>query len=138
MTHTYKYEMNSVTADIVLKRRVFGVLSVLLILRKNEPFKGCWALPGGYVDAGESPLMAAYRELQEEAGVIGVPLALSGVYGEPGRDPRGPTITIAYKGEVQGQGAVLRAGDDAAEARWFETIPDNVAFDHAQIISEAL
>ncbi|MEV7121826.1 NUDIX hydrolase [Kitasatospora griseola] len=122
-----------------------GVIrSVLLIERGKAPYKGLDALPGGHVDDGESPLAAAVRELEEETGVK-VPaswLREVGVYDAPGRDPRGAYSTTAYVVTVAA-GTQVRAGDDAARARWVPIVDllrdsEGLAFDHAQILMDAL
>ena len=112
--------------------------SVLLIQRAHEPFAGSWALPGGFVEAGERVLAAASRELREETEVEADALELLGVYDTPGRDPRGPTVSIVY---VLRSAEELEAvgGDDAGDARWFalDALP-SLAFDHAIVIADAV
>ena len=125
-----------ITADTVVIRRD----EVLLIQRADEPHKGAWALPGGYLDKGEASRKAAARELEEETGIVVDPAELTqvGAYDAPDRDPRDRVITIAYLLEVaSGQEAV--AGDDAAAAGWFplDQLPP-LAFDHAEILSDAI
>jgi 8-oxo-dGTP diphosphatase len=112
--------------------------SVLLIERGNEPFKGSWALPGGFVESGERVHDAALRELAEETGIsLAAETALLGVYDTPGRDPRGPTVSVTY---VHRCAAELPAtgGDDAARARWFalDALPP-LAFDHDRVVADA-
>ena len=121
------------TVDVVL----FDVAGrVLLIKRGNPPFEGAYALPGGFVDVGEKVEAAARRELLEETGVTAGKLALLGVYSEPERDPRGPTVSIAYWGRVRTATAV--AGDDAAAVEWVAGWRQaTLAFDHARIIADA-
>jgi 8-oxo-dGTP diphosphatase len=114
--------------------------SILLVARAGEPFAGSWALPGGFVEAGERVAAAAARELAEETGVRAEPsgLELLGVYDAPGRDPRGPTVSIVYvmltDGEPPAHGA-----DDAADARWhpLERLPP-LAFDHTAVVADAV
>jgi 8-oxo-dGTP diphosphatase len=123
----------ALTADcVVFDERGY----VLLVRRANEPFKGAYALPGGFVDVGERVEDGARRELSEETGLHVGELRLIGVYSDPGRDPRGHTCSVAYLARV-GRAAVT-AGDDAAAAEW---VPDwrreKLAFDHAQIIADA-
>ncbi|MDH6145981.1 8-oxo-dGTP diphosphatase [Kitasatospora sp. GP30] len=124
------------TADIVVIRSG----SVLLIQRADEPHKGSWALPGGYVDEGESSRAGAARELEEETGIVAMPeeLVQVGAYDDPGRDPRDRVVTIAYLLEVA-SGVVAMAGDDAAAADWFplDALPP-LAFDHAEILADAV
>jgi 8-oxo-dGTP diphosphatase len=134
-------ERPSVTVDIVLIALVDGQRSVLLVRRKNPPFAGSWALPGGFVEPHEPLEAAARRELYEETGVTLLSLEQLRAFGEPGRDPRGWTISIAFLAEVDE--AALRswhptAGSDAAEVAWFalDRLPP-LAFDHQQILGHA-
>lgn len=124
----------SVTTDIVIDYKDQGIA---LIERKNEPFKGFWALPGGFLDAAkESARTGAAREAREETGlnIQSEDLTLLGVYSDPGRDPRGPTVSIAYYVKVaEGE---LRAGDDASKAKPFKQIPSQLAFDHHKILRD--
>src|SRR5262249_55710558 len=92
-------------------------LAVLLIQRKDEPFKGLWAIPGGYVNENEPLDRAAARELGEETGLTGTRLEQIGAFGDPGRDPRGHTITVAWVTFLVAEAAIT-AGDDAAAAEW--------------------
>lgn len=109
---------------------------VLLIRRGNEPFKGSYALPGGFVDVGERVEDSCRRELTEETGLHVGELRLIGVYSDPGRDPRGHTCSVAYLARV-GR-AEVTAGDDAAAAEWVaDWRGERLAFDHAQIIADA-
>jgi 8-oxo-dGTP diphosphatase len=110
---------------------------ILLIRRKNPPFQGQYALPGGFVDVGESIEDACRRELLEETGVKAGRLTLVGVYSDPARDPRGHTVAVVFLTRLRSAKAV--AGDDAAEAEWVESWKkEKLAFDHAQIIKDAL
>jgi 8-oxo-dGTP diphosphatase len=110
---------------------------LLLIRRKNPPFRGQYALPGGYVDYGESTEHAAARELAEETGLVATNVALVGVYSDPHRDPRGHVVSVAYRVETESH--VPHAGDDAATAAF---IPDweelDLAFDHRRIVADAV
>ena len=109
---------------------------VLLIRRGNEPFKGSYALPGGFVDVGERVEDSCRRELSEETGLHVGELRLIGVYSDLGRDPRGHTCSVAYLARV-GR-AEVTAGDDAAAAEWVaDWRREKLAFDHAQIIADA-
>jgi len=109
---------------------------VLLIRRGNAPFKGHYALPGGFVDVGETVEAACRRELQEETGVKAGTLRLVGVYSDPKRDPRGHTCSVVFLARVAR--AAARAGDDAAAAEWVADWSKVVlAFDHARILSDA-
>jgi 8-oxo-dGTP diphosphatase len=109
---------------------------VLLVQRKHEPFQGMWGLPGGFVDEGEKVLDAAKRELQEETGVENVSLTQFGAYGDPGRDPRGRTVSFVYWALLEKK-PEAKAADDAANCGWFHLnqLPE-MAFDHAQILSD--
>jgi 8-oxo-dGTP diphosphatase len=110
---------------------------LLLIRRKNPPFQGQYALPGGFVDYGETTEQAAARELAEETGLAATTLFLIGVYSDPARDPRGHTVSIAYLVTVASHAP--RAGDDAAMAQFMANWRDEaVAFDHRKIIDDAL
>jgi len=110
--------------------------SVVLVKRGEEPHKGKWALPGGFVSYGERVDHAAAREAEEETGLKVKIKKLVGVYSDPKRDPRGHTISICFVAEVVG--GKLAAGCDAAEARVFKKIPwDELAFDHASMLKDA-
>lgn len=110
---------------------------IVLIQRKNSPFQDCWAIPGGFLEAGKETLeQAAARELKEETNLETNPnfLELIGVYSEPNRDPRGHVISHAYFArEFSGQ---LKAMDDAKNIKVFKTLPENLAFDHKKIIKD--
>jgi 8-oxo-dGTP diphosphatase len=118
------------TVDIVVVRDQ----KVLLIERKNPP--AGWALPGGFIDYGETSEAAAKRELQEETGLTALSIDLLGVYSDPDRDPRFHTLSVVYLAQVEG---AVQAGDDAARAEWFafNSLPSQIAFDHRRIISDA-
>lgn len=110
---------------------------ILLIRRKNPPFQGQYALPGGFVDVGDSVEDACRRELLEETGVKAGRLTLVGVYSDPARDPRGHTVAVVFMTRLRSAKAV--AGDDAAEAEWVKSWKkEKLAFDHARIIKDAL
>lgn len=145
--YCYEYPRPAVTVDMTVMTVVDLDLKVLLIRRGEEPFAGQWALPGGFVrvsdegDQGESIEGAASRELQEETGLREQDVFLEQLYtfGQIGRDPRGRVISVAYYALVPADVMPrIRAGDDAAEARWFSTtrLPE-LAFDHAQILQAA-
>lgn len=118
-----------------------NIPEILLIKRGNDPFKGCWAIPGGFVNEGETGEQAARREGKEEIGIDlpGIPKFI-GIYDRPGRDPRGWVIAGAWLWNIpHNLKELIKAGDDAAEARWFPVndLPE-LAFDHAKIINDAL
>jgi 8-oxo-dGTP diphosphatase len=127
-----------VTVDTVIFRKISDDYQILFVQRKNDPYKGSWALPGGFVDEGEDLPIAAARELKEETGIEMDNLEQLGAFGKPGRDPRQHTISIAYAGYAS-DGAEATAADDAADAQWFSVsaLPD-LAFDHADIVAIAL
>lgn len=109
---------------------------VLLVRRAKPPFAGQLALPGGFVDVGETVEDACRRELAEETGAKVRDLALVGVYSAPGRDPRGHTVSVAFATVLAG--ARPRAGDDAAAASWVaDWREQRLAFDHATIVRDA-
>ncbi|MFN4132745.1 MAG: NUDIX domain-containing protein, partial [Candidatus Hadarchaeales archaeon] len=102
----------------------------------NEPFKGKWAIPGGFVEYGERVEDAAGREAREETGLKIKLLRVLGVYSDPGRDPRGHSVSICYL--ARAVGGRLHGGSDAGDARVFRRIPwKNLAFDHAKILKDA-
>lgn len=111
---------------------------VLLVKRKNDPFRGQWAIPGGFVERDERLQAAALRELQEETGVLLTQIRQFGVYGEPGRDPRGRTVTFVFWTRLA-EKPPIQASDDAADCSWFplDHLP-KLAFDHQQIMEEAM
>jgi 8-oxo-dGTP diphosphatase len=113
--------------------------SVLLVERGNEPFRGCWALPGGFVDYGEDLAVAVQREIAEETGLRGLPFQQFRAYGDPGRDPRGHTVSVVFVAEIVGETPAVTGGDDAARAAWFalDGLPE-LAFDHQQILADVL
>ncbi len=138
--YTYDWPRAMVTVDAVVFRYSAGRAELLLIKRKNEPFKGKWAIPGGFIEMDEELEDAVVRELAEETGLRGVPLEQMHTFGTIGRDPRGRQITVVFMGIVDEQQANVKAGDDAAEAKWFdiENLPDNMAFDHNEVAKFAI
>ncbi|MBM3677099.1 MAG: NUDIX hydrolase [Actinobacteria bacterium] len=134
----------AVTVDAIVLTTRDGALHVLLIRRRNEPFPGGWALPGGFVDPDEDLPDAVARELAEETGIELAPAdcAQIGAYGAPGRDPRGRTISIAFAVVRDGL-PDPRDGDDAGDAAFLPV--DRVlsgetalAFDHHRILTDAV
>ena len=136
--HCYDWPRPAVTTDIAVFSEQGGVASILLIQRGHEPFAGSWALPGGFLDEGETLEACAARELAEETGLVAGDLSLFGTYSDPGRDPRGRTISVAFWTRSRA-GVEAMAGDDAAACRWFalEDLPD-LAFDHDRIVKDAI
>ena len=139
MVYTYEYPRPSVTVDII----VFGLdgneLKVLLIQRAQDPFKGDWAIPVGFVDMEEDIEAAAHRELEEETGVKDVFIEQLYTFGKPKRDPRGRVITVAYYALVNLDDHPVKAASDADEAKWFkiDELP-SLAFDHGEILKVAI
>lgn len=130
------YKIPSLTTDIFIFDDDFNFI---LIKRKNNPYKGCWALPGGFVEYGESVETAAMREAKEETNIDVELKELVNVYSEPNRDPRGHTITVAYiaKGDFNER----KADDDAEDIDIFsaeELDEIQLAFDHKKIIDDCL
>ncbi len=118
MPYTYEYPRPAVTVDVVMFTMQAEGLAILLIRRKHAPFKGAWALPGGFVNENESLLDAAGRELEEETAVRGATMEQLGAFGDPGRDPRGHTVSVAFLTFVVAASHPVNAGDDAAEVAW--------------------
>lgn len=137
MSYTYKYPRPAVTTDCVVFTQEEEP-KVLLIQRGNEPYKGCWAFPGGFMNMEETAEECAVRELKEETGLTVTRIQLIGAYSKVNRDPRGRTISIAYLAIVDAPTAVSGM-DDAAKAAWFplSSLPD-LAFDHQDIMADAI
>jgi len=137
MAYTYKYPRPAVTADCIVITKE-AEPKVLLIERGEEPFKGCWAFPGGFMNMDETTEQCAIRELEEETGLKVSEVHQIGAYSKVDRDPRGRTVTVAYLAiidapmDVSGQ-------DDAAKAEWWplSTLPE-LAFDHDEIMRDAI
>ena len=127
----------SVTTDCVIFYINENEHKVLLVKRKADPFKGKWALPGGFLEEEEALEADAKRELQEETGLIVENLRQLRAFGTPGRDPRGRTISIVFYGRVASEEEV-KGSDDASEAKWcdLKDLPP-LAFDHSEILKEA-
>ncbi len=138
MSYTYQYPRGALTVDCVVFGFDGGGLKVLLIKRGIAPFKGEWALPGGFVKVEESLDEAARRELQEETGLERVFLEQLYTFGEPGRDPRERVVSVAYFALVRPEVYQMRAATDADDAQWFDLdeLP-RLAFDHPEIVEMA-
>jgi 8-oxo-dGTP diphosphatase len=138
MPYTYDYPRPAVTVDIAIITREKRP-RILLIRRKNEPFAGSWALPGGFIDMEETLEASARRELREETGVAAADLVQLHSFGDPDRDPRGRTISVAYLARIDADAVRPAAGDDAAAVQWFalDALPP-LAFDHVQIVERAI
>jgi len=141
MSYTYSHPRPSVTVDCV----VFGLdleaadLKILLIQRKRDPFAGLWAFPGGFVEEHETLEESAKRELQEETGIARLYLEQLYSFGDPGRDPRGHTVTVAYYALVKLSDHAPKAADDAKAVDWFSVSkPPTLAFDHDMILATAV
>jgi len=115
---------------------VFPDKSFVLIRRSKPPFEGCWALPGGFVEYGETVEEAAIREAEEETGLKVKLVKLIGVYSKPDRDPRGHVVSIAFIAKPVG--GELRVTNEVREVKLFKNVPGKIAFDHADIIRDAL
>jgi len=147
MAYTYKYPRPAVTADCIVITKEPDP-KVLLIVRGDEPFKGCWAFPGGFMNMDETTEQCAIRELEEETGLRVSDVHQIGAYSKVNRDPRGRTITVAYLAIVDEPIAVI-GQDDAVKAEWwplsdFLDKPSGIAerphlaFDHYDIIQDAI
>ena len=137
-TYTYRYPHPAVAVDLAIFSIRDDELSVLLVQRGVEPFKGLWALPGGFVRMDEDLLDGARRELQEETGVEHAWLEQVGAFGKPDRDPRERVISVAFCAIISSDRIELRAGSDATSARWWRyTEVQGLAFDHMEIVSRA-
>ncbi len=137
--YIYEWPRPMVSVDAAVFSFVKNKARVLLIRRGREPFKGKWALPGGFVGIDEELETAVSRELAEETGLEDVALEQMRTFGTTGRDPRGRQITIVFMGIAAGQRRI-KAGDDAAKARWFdiEKLPKHLAFDHNEVVKFAI
>lgn len=138
MSFIYEYPRAANSTDCVVLGVAAVGLEVLLIRRKNRPFVGKWALPGGFLEIDEGLEACARRELREETGAeVGVMWQL-GAFGDVDRDPRYRVISVVFIALVHGENLALRPGDDAAEAAWFPVrkLP-SLAFDHERIVAAA-
>jgi 8-oxo-dGTP diphosphatase len=136
--YIYEWPRPMVTVDAAVFDVSGGTAKVLLIKRGNEPFKGQWAFPGGFVNMDEELEDAAARELAEETGLTGIKLQQLHTFGKCGRDPRGRNITIVFIGIAKN--TKVKGGDDAADAKWFDidNLPENMAFDHDNVAALAI
>jgi len=129
-----EFKNPGVTADIIIEKED----KILLVKRKNDPFKGKWALPGGFLDFGKETIEeTAARELKEETGLNLLEYELLNVYSKPNRDPRIHTVSLVYIGKKYD--GTAEAGDDAEEIGYFplDSLPE-LAFDHARILRDYL
>ncbi len=137
----YSHARPALTVDIAVFRGRAGERDVLLVKRRDEPFAGMWALPGGFVEEGETLDAAARRELLEETGLDPMSeLEQIGAYGDPGRDPRGWTVTVVHIASIgYDELGAVNGGSDAVEAAWHpvNALP-HLAFDHDRILADAL
>ena len=137
MEYTYKYPRPAVTADCVVMTNE-PLPKVLLIQRGADPFKGAWAFPGGFMNMDETTEQCAIRELEEETGLTVTTVHQIGAYSKVDRDPRGRTITVAYLAIIDSPKKVI-GQDDAAKAEWFPiTELPHLAFDHYDIMQDAV
>lgn len=138
MEYTYKYPHPSVTTDNVIFGFDGNTVKVLLIERGGEPYKGCWAFPGGFLEMDESAEDGAKRELMEETGLTTPFVKQFHAFTAPDRDPRERVLTIAYYSVVRL--SEVKGMDDASQAKWFalDEIPEKLAFDHEEMLRVAL
>ncbi|GAC1395113.1 MAG: NUDIX domain-containing protein [Chloroflexota bacterium] len=139
MSVTYENARPAVTADALLFTIIHGRLHLLLIRRHSDPYGGCWALPGGFCQENEEPGSTALRALAEETGVRDVWMEQLFTFGQPGRDPRGWVISVAFFALVASERLSPHAQDDERQARWWsvDELPP-LAFDHSQMVAYAL
>mgnify|MGYP005843930321 CR=1 FL=1 len=136
--YCYDYPRPAVASDIIVLTKQKGKLKLLLIERKNEPFAGMYAFPGGFIDPDETALQAARRELEEETSVKSSSLKQFKIYSEPKRDPRGRIMSVVHWVFIPNL-SEFKAGDDAASAKLFDinNLPA-LAFDHQEILQDFL
>lgn len=136
--YCYAYPHPAVTTDVVVFTLHDGQLQLLLVRRANTPYRGAWALPGGFVEIDEDLESCAERELKEETGIGNLFLEQLYTFGDPDRDPRERVISVTYFGLAPRSRLSLHAGSDAADVGWFplESLPE-LAFDHRRIITLA-
>ena len=137
MAYTYKYPRPAVTADCIVITKE-AEPKVLLIERGEEPFKGCWAFPGGFMNMDETTEQCAIRELEEEPNLKVSEVHQIGAYSKVDRAPRGRTVTVAYLAIIDTP-MTIKGQDDAAKAQWFPlTALPELAFDHDEIVRDAI
>lgn len=136
--YQYEYPHPAVTVDVAALTQSVGQLRILLIRRGQEPFRGAWALPGGFIDIDEELDDAARREFFEETGLEAGTIEQMHTFGTVGRDPRERTISVVFLCYFDTAASAV-AGDDAAEAAWFaaDALPE-LAFDHEAVVGMAL
>lgn len=139
MPFTYSHPRPAVTVDAIVLAPEDKPTHVLLILRKNEPYAGQWAFPGGFVDENEDPDHAVARELKEETTLTGLTFHQAGFYGRPERDPRGHTVSLTYLARTNQDTQNPQAADDATAVNWhpLDNLP-SLAFDHATILNRTV
>lgn len=139
LPYRYAYERPAVTTDAAVFALIGHRLHLLLVERGTEPFKGKWALPGGFLQPHEDLDACARRELVEETGVDLTELAPFGTFSAPDRDPRGWVVSAGYMALTPSEGLTPKASTDAAAAQWFpvDSLPA-LAFDHDTIVERAL
>jgi 8-oxo-dGTP diphosphatase len=139
MSYTYKYPHFALTVDAVVFSKSDDGLNVLLIRRADEPFKDCWAFPGGFVNIYEVTDDAVYRELEEETNISNVLLKRFDIFDAINRDPRERTVSVVYYGFINDSNAPVHAGDDAKDAKWISVnnLPE-LAFDHSVIFKKIM
>lgn len=136
--YTYKYPHPAISVDILVFSKQHAGTRLLLIRRKNEPYKGDWAFPGGFMNIDETAEEAAFRELKEETNLDVSELRQVGAFSKVDRDPRERVVSIVFYTVVDEEG-IVSGSDDAAEAKWFPlgAVPA-LAFDHAEILKRTL
>jgi 8-oxo-dGTP diphosphatase len=128
-----------ITTDAIVFSKTGPHLQILLVKRKNDPFKGLWSFPGGFVEDNEDIEAGAIRELEEETAIKLPTMKQLHTFGKPGRDPRGRTVSVAHYAIVQAKDHAPKGGDDAAEAQWTNVSDITaLAFDHKEILDFAL